>query len=97
MFILLLVQVEYLFLHVLWKYFINRCPAEKKEEEDNKPRKRSNTNEIVRPLVLSLMTIINYNWNSDIFIKSIRMNVFNNANNITTTIKRINTGNITFD
>lgn len=27
-------------------------------------------------MVLSLMTIINYNWNSDIFIKSIHVSVF---------------------
>lgn len=38
--------------------------------------KEGDTNDFIRPLVLSLMTIINYNWNSDIFIKSIHMGLF---------------------
>lgn len=38
--------------------------------------KKNQTNDFIRPLVLSLMTIINYNWNSDIFIKLIHVSVF---------------------
>lgn len=57
-----------------WMHFCMFC-EKFYQSKGKQEQEKGNTNDFIRPLVLSLMTIINYNWNIDIFIKLIRMNV----------------------